>query len=148
MGRRAFGDDPGTSVRGLRVWRNLRESTFISATSRDLAVSLDVVAEETYPSDMTAKISVSVAGEGEDLVLLGLVAGTRSHRIGFDHPTDIGAGILVGIGIRDDRPGVTATGISLVINADRERWVIEREEVFFTRMLALRPTGRLPRPKG
>jgi hypothetical protein len=145
MSSRTFGDGPGTRVRGLRIWRNLNESTFISTKAPDLTAHLDVVITETYPHEMAAKILVSVGGDAKDIAGLGLVTGSRYHHIGFNHPMDIGAGILVGIGIRDDSPGVTATGISLVINADRETWDIERDDAFLKRMLALRPTGILPK---
>lgn len=142
MATKAIGDGPALSVRGLKLWRQIGESTFVSRIDGKAAV-VDLKLLRTFPAEHAADVSVSRVGEKEDLEALGITPGAREIRVNGFSMVEVVPGILVGVGIRGGEPGVTATGAPLVVKAARELWEIEREEVFTSRMLDLMRAGKL-----
>lgn len=137
------GGDPTKHISGLKLWRDIGKSTFVLSKAPDLEVFLDLVVEDTDPKRNEADLWISISGDRDDLRRIGLVLGGRAVRIGAVEAVEIGAGIRVGIGLRNGGLGVTRTGAHLAINAPREVWEIEREEVFAKRLIAARKAGKV-----
>lgn len=137
---------PVKRISGLKLWRKIGDTTFIVTKAQDVAIVVDVVLESTDPRLNEATIDVSVGGDREDLPRFLLAPGRRLVRVGGTLAVDIGAGIRIGIGRHGSDQGVTSMGAHLVIDAARDVWEIEREEVFAARLIAARKAGQIHWP--
>jgi len=116
------------SISGLIVRLNMGRSIYLTR-SAPFATVVEVTLLAIDLKQATATLAVTAGGERCDLALLAIVSPTSTVMVSADQPAEVVPGVTVAIRANPRQPFITTTGASLIIDADRQDWVIERDEV-------------------
>jgi hypothetical protein len=129
-------------ISGLVVQMNTGRAVYLTRSAPH-AVVVELTLIGTSPRDDSATLAVTVSGDSQDIEALGLPTETLKVAIFVERSTEVVPGVTIMIPAKPRNRGVTTTAASLVIDADRHAWLIERDGVV-ERHLAEhgRPIGR------
>jgi hypothetical protein len=122
-------------ISGLVIQIGKQWPLYLSRTD-NRAVVAEVSLVSTNPEGLTAMLSASISGDVADLRGLGLPTGTKTVEISADHSVELLPGVHVAIRGGSDQRHVTAGSVSLVIDADRHTWLVERAQLVEKRLRA------------
>jgi hypothetical protein len=121
------------SISGLIIRLNVGGVVYLTRRDQYAAVA-DITLAGTCPADRTATLAIGVGGERVDVLALGLPPEGATAVISSAWATEVLPGVHVAI--RGGCGFLTARSVSLVIDAHRDRWSIERGDLAEKKMLA------------
>jgi hypothetical protein len=118
------------SISGLAIKLSTGNSVYLTRAA-PCAVVVELMLISTDPATMSAVLAITASGERQDVEELDLPTATLKVAIFTDRPTEVVPGVNVAVRTSSNRlhRDVTMGGASLVIGADRQTWLIERDGV-------------------
>jgi|GEM_PF-3714244 len=105
------------------------ETPLYLSTLQQRAVVVEIKLISTTPASDTAVLEVTTSGETADISALGLDLSCRKVTVTKAPPAEILPGVRIAICDRPQRGSVSHDSVSLLIDADRQAWLIERAKL-------------------